>query len=166
MVHRFFKTFYRQIFSNSDCIHYPTEFIRETFESVVGKTHGIIISNGVNDIFKYKPSEKPEALKDKIVILSVGRLSGEKSQAVLIRAVSESAYRDKIHLVLAGEGPSRSLVKLAKTRGVDMEVNFYPHRSWKYNNYADLYVIRRGGDQRSPVLKLSAADLFRYFGFA
>ena len=56
-----------------------------------------------------------ENLKNKIVILTTGRYSIEKAQNVLINAVMYSKYKDKIQLILAGQGPLENKFKrLAK----------------------------------------------------
>ena len=60
------------------------------------------------------------------MILMVGRLSNEKRQDVLIRAVAQSKYRQEIKLVLAGKGPRKdALIKLAQKCGVDMKTDFF-----------------------------------------
>ena len=76
------------------------------FENTIEeRTNGYVISNGVNDRFVTKQIEKPEELKDKFVILTTGRYSKEKAQKALIKAVNYSKYKDKIQLILAGDGP-------------------------------------------------------------
>ena len=45
-----------------------------------------------------------------------GRYSNEKRQDLLIKAVEHSKYRDKIQIILAGNGPTeKTLRKLGKT---------------------------------------------------
>ena len=111
-----YKNFYNGFYKNVDGIHFPTEFIRDDFESFVKrKTPAYIISNGVNSHITKKIVEKPDNLKDKIVILSTGRYSIEKSQNVLINAIMHSKYKEKIQLILAGQGPLENKFKhLAK----------------------------------------------------
>ncbi len=104
--HTIYKFFYKHFYQYVDGVHYPTQFIRDDFElDVKKKTNGYIISNGVNSHICKKTVEKPDELKDKIVILSTGRYSVEKNQETLIKAVSYSKYKDKIQLILAGQGP-------------------------------------------------------------
>ncbi len=100
-----YKAMWRLVYQYVDLIHYPTQFIREIFESEVGPTRGCVISNGVNSRFVRTAAERPEAWQDKFVILSTGRYSKEKSHHVLLEAVAKSAHRQEIQLVLAGEGP-------------------------------------------------------------
>ena len=63
-----------------------------------------VISNGVDEDFKFERKEKPEEFKDKIIITMVGRYSPEKRQDVLIDAAKKSKYSDKIQLILCGKG--------------------------------------------------------------
>ena len=74
-----------------------------------------MISNGVDSDFVYRKLPKPKEYEGKFVILMIGRLSNEKRQDVLIRAVNQSAYREKIQLILAGQGPKyKALKKLGR----------------------------------------------------
>lgn len=137
-----YRNYYRRIFSKSDCTHFPTQFIRDVFEECTDKVNGVVISNGVNDRFRYTPTEKPERMKDKYVILSVGRLSNEKNHKTLIDAVAKSKYKDRIHVVIAGSGPYAGKVKKQAERlGVSLEINFYTRDDLvDIINSADLYV--------------------------
>ena len=137
-----YRRYFRQIYGRADCIHYPTQFIRDIFEKINGDTNGFVISNGVNQMFVPGNGERPGRLSDKFIILSVGRLSGEKNHAVLIDGIAHSKYRDSIHLIIAGEGPLRDkLISRALRRNVDMEIDFYTRDDLKtIMDYSDLYV--------------------------
>lgn len=100
-------TMYRNSFYNKfNHIHCPSNFIANQLKEhdYTAKLH--VISNGVDDDFKYLKTEKPDNLKDKFIITMIGRLSNEKRQDVLIDAISKSKYAEKIQLVLAGQGPN------------------------------------------------------------
>lgn len=135
--------FYRRLYCLCDCIHYPTRFIRNIFEKIVGRTNGYVISNGVNKIFVRKKVEKPKQLQDRFVILFTGRYSKEKSHKVLIDAVKKSKYADRIQLIFAGDGPLKSkLINYArKNLKIQPIFKLFP-RDELVNiiNYADLYV--------------------------
>lgn len=143
-----YKYFYRKVYSHCTYTHYPTEFIKQDFEGNIKKhVPSKVISNGVSEYF-FEPAP-PEAIekqkaknKDKFTIVVVGRYSSEKAQQVLIKAVAKSKYKDKIHLILAGEGPKRRhYKKLVKKNGVDCEMRFFDHDELKeVLNAADLYV--------------------------
>ncbi len=137
-----YKHYYKKAYKYADCIHYPTDFIRNVFEDIVGKTNGYVISNGVQKIFRPIESEKPEELKDKKVILFTGRLSLEKSHSILIKAISLSKYEKDIQLILAGQGPRKEEIeKLSKKLLTNQPIiNFYTREELvKIINYADLY---------------------------
>ena len=108
-----YRACYQMVYQYSDIIHYPTQFIRDTFEAVVGPTNGRVISNGVNSMFTPGPATRPEGLEDKFLIVSTGRLSSEKNQEILIKAIGRSAHREQIHLILAGEGPREAHYRYA-----------------------------------------------------
>lgn len=140
-----YRVFYRNVYRHVDCIHYPSEFICGVFEKEIRRsTVHRVISNGVNRVFVRQPVEKPEELKDKIVILFTGRYSREKSHRVLIRAAALSKYRDDIQLIFAGCGPLEDkLKKYAEKFGFKNEpiFRFFSRAEMvKLLNYSDLYV--------------------------
>lgn len=137
-----YKYFYKKVYRYVDCIHYPSQFIRDTFEGIVGKTNGVVISNGVSIEFQKREVQRPEAFKDKFVILSVGRLSKEKQQRVLIEAVKKSKYRDKIQLIFAGAGPLREKLEKESEKLPLKPIFRFFNRQELINtiNYSDLYV--------------------------
>ena len=137
-----YKHYYNKAYKYADCIHYPTNFIRNVFEDIVGDTNGYVISNGVQKIFKPTESKKPEELKNKKVILFTGRLSLEKSHSILIKAISKSKYEKDIQLILAGQGPRKDeILKLSSKLLTNQPIiNFYSREELvKIINYADLY---------------------------
>ena len=113
-----YRACYQMVYQYSDIIHYPTQFIRDTFEIT-----------------------RPEGLEDKFLIVSTGRLSSEKNQEILIEAIGRSAYREQIHLILAGEGPREAHYRhLAERCGVDMEISFFTRQELlNLLRCADLY---------------------------
>lgn len=138
-----YRVFYHNLYRYCDFIHYPSKFICDTYESVVGETPHKIISNGVNAVFKPKATEKPNNLKDKYVVLFTGRYSPEKSHNILIDAVAKSKYRDKIQLIFAGEGPRKdNIIRRCKLRGINAPVMKFFDRETLVDviNTADLYV--------------------------
>lgn len=138
-----YKYYYKTIYSYADIIHYPTFFIKNTFEEIVGPTNGSIISNGVQSAFEPKKVKKKKELEGKKVILFTGRLSKEKSHKVLIKAVAESKYKDDIQLVFAGKGPRENeIIKLSKKLLKNQPViGFYSREELiDIINMADLYV--------------------------
>lgn len=110
-----YRVLNRRLFKHVDGIHYPTEFSRDTFEKVVGKTPDFVISNGVNKEFRYRPELANTNLLQitaPYTIVFTGRYSKEKTHHVLIKAMKFSKYKDEIQLVFAGDGPLKQ--KLTK----------------------------------------------------
>lgn len=140
-VYRFFD---KHVYSRVDCIHFPSQFIRETYETAVGHpTVGRVISNGVHHAFCAVASEKPPEYADRFVIHFTGRFSREKSHRVLIDGVTRSKYADRIQLVFAGAGPQeKKLRRYAKKRLKNPPVMRFFRREElvRVLNYADLYV--------------------------
>lgn len=136
----YFNHFYKKI----DAIHYPTKFIKNVFENAIEqRTNGYVISNGVNDRFVPKFVKKPDIYRDEFVILSTGRYSKEKSQHILIKAIARSKYKDKICLILAGDGPYKNKYeKLIKKYGIKNHLLKFFSRDEMVDviNYSDLYV--------------------------
>lgn len=138
-----YRFIYEHIYKYASAIHYPTEFIKNQFEKSIKKeTPGFVVSNGVNDFFKKLDIEKPDELKNKIVILTTGRYSREKSQDTLIRAIKYSKYKNKIQLILAGQGFDEFYYKI-----LSKELPITPifklcsrDEILKITNYCDIYV--------------------------
>ena len=138
-----YKFIYNKIYSKVNAIHFPTRFIKNTFErNIRRKTNAYVISNGVNSAIEKKFVEKPEHLKDKFVILSTGRYCDEKAQDILIKAVGLSKYKDKIHLILAGQGlKQKTFERIAKRAGVSPQYAFFSRKEIVDTiNFCDLYV--------------------------
>ena len=138
-----YKHFYKKLYQYVDAIHYPTQFIRDLFEKTVGhKTNGFVISNGVNEAYKYAPTEKPERLRDEFIILFTGRYVKEKSHTLLVKAVGCSKYKDKIRLIFAGNGPRKlQILRAVRKTGIKMPIMkfFTKTQLARIINYADLY---------------------------
>lgn len=139
-----YQNYYNHFYKYVDAIHYPTKFIQNVFESAVEeRTNGYVISNGVNDRFVCKDVEKPAELEGKFVILSTGRYSKEKSQSTIIKAIKYCKHKDKIQLLLAGDGPLRKKYeKLGKKYCINQPILKFYGRDEMVDviNYSDLYV--------------------------
>ena len=141
--HLTYEVFYKRLYQYCDCIHYPTQFICDTFEAVVGPTNHRIISNGVGREFAPKEVSRPPELAGKYVVLFTGRYSREKSHWVLIDAAAQSKYRDRLQLVFAGTGPlAEDLRERARKRGISMPIMQFFSLEDRVDsiNCADLYV--------------------------
>lgn len=142
-VNRFiYRHLYHTFFRFVDDIHCPSRFIAGEL-----RRHGYhqrlhIISNGMDPGFTPGPDTRPEEWRDRFVILSIGRFSGEKRQDLLLRAARLSRYADRIQLVLAGRGPrERRLRRLARGLAHPVQFGFYPREELtRLARSCDLYV--------------------------
>lgn len=119
MVYLHFRQRYYKYFKR---IHCPSAFIAEQLVKHGYRQELYVISNG------YDPDFVPPASKknnEKFEIVMTGRLSPEKNQQVLIKAIAQSAHKNDIHLTLLGNGPKKkALQKLAKKLNVDVSFDF------------------------------------------
>ena len=129
--------FYRR-FSH---IHCPSKFIAAQLRSHGYKARLHVISNGVHPAF-CAPDKPREHTFDPIKILMIGRLSPEKRQDVLIRAVMKSRYADRIQLYFAGRGPwEKKLRRLGSELPNPPVFGYYNHDELiKLIHDCDLYV--------------------------
>ena len=77
-------------------------------------------------------------------VLTVGRLSPEKNQALLLRAYARLPQGSRGSLVILGEGDTRAqLESLARELGIESETHFpgFVPNPWWYMQRADLYVL-------------------------
>lgn len=138
-----YKHYNRRLFKYCTAIHYPTAFIKNVFEEMVGPTNGYVISNGVRPEIHKMEVVRPEEFKDKKIILFTGRLSKEKSHKVLIKAVSLSKYENDIQLIFAGQGPQEKQIKKLSKKLLTNQpiIKFFPiDKLNEIINMADLYV--------------------------
>ena len=138
-----YDVFYRNVYQYCACIHYPTQFICDVFEKRVGPTPHYIISNGVSAAFTPGKATRPAEWGERFVILFTGRYSKEKSHRVLIDAVAQSRYKERIQLVFAGDGPLREAIReRAERSGILPPVMKFYGREELINviRSADLYV--------------------------
>ena len=141
--HLVYKVIWKNLYKNVDAIHYPTEFIRDTFEAhIKRKTNGYVISNGINEMMQAKPTPKKPEFEDKILILSTGRLEREKSQDILLKAAELSKYKDKIQIILAGKGHKEKYYKKLGEKLPNKPIFAFYSRQELVDilNSADLYI--------------------------
>lgn len=142
MVNDYIYAKFRKFYNQFTDVHCPSNMIASQL-----KEHGYtanlhVISNGVSPEFQPQKVEKPAELKDKFVLLMVGRYSVEKRQDLIIDAVKKSKYEANIQIVLAGKGPWKNhLENLSEGLTNKVIFGFYsPEELIKVINYSDLYV--------------------------
>jgi glycosyltransferase involved in cell wall biosynthesis len=140
----FYRAFYHKLYRYTKQVHCPSEMIADVLKKMKYKnctTH--VISNGVTDYFHPLEAKKPETLKDKFIVLMIGRYAREKRQDIIIKAIGRSKHNKDIQLILSGQGPNENeLKKLSENKlanPVIMGFNDHPHLR-ELINYSDLYV--------------------------
>ncbi len=121
-VYRLFRrTFYKHI----GYIHCPSNMIANELKANHYKATTCVISNGCTDRH-IDENLKPDENKKYYDILSIGRLSKEKRQDVLIDAIAKSKYKDKIQLIIAGKGPIKDeIIEMGNKLPVKPIINFF-----------------------------------------
>lgn len=110
-----YRIFRRVTYNRVRHVHTPSAFIAGELQQRGYTAQMHVISNGIHDEFitagkqKYATPQNDKMVNDKMVnILMIGRLSKEKRQDVIIRAMQYSRYADSIQLIFAGRGPEYS----------------------------------------------------------
>ena len=138
--HFLYKHFYKYV----KHVHCPSKMIENQLITH-GYTNNVthVISNGVVPQFRKMEIAKPDSLKNKFVILMIGRLSREKRQDLIIKAIGKSKYNSQIQLILCGIGPNRCfLERLARRKLVNPVILKFVKQEElvKIINYSDLYI--------------------------
>lgn len=137
-IYRFFRDSFFNRFTH---IHCPSSYIAGELKEhgYTAKLH--VISNGISPSFRYNKIPKPPEFEGKFVIVMIGRFSGEKRQSLLIEAAKLSKYRDRIQLILAGQGPQKAkLARLGAQLPNPPIMDFFTEgKLHELLSYADLY---------------------------
>ncbi|MGA3013447.1 MAG: glycosyltransferase, partial [Bacteroidales bacterium] len=137
-----YKFWIKHIYNKSDMVICPSKFAEDELHMYGLKSPSIIVSNGFLPIFKPMKVDRDDQLKDKFIILSVGRLAPEKRHELIIQAINKSRFREKIQLILIGEGPLKG--KLVETGSVltnsPIFLSLSPEELVYYYNVSDLYI--------------------------
>jgi cholest-4-en-3-one 26-monooxygenase len=109
------------IYNASDQVIAPSNFAMQLLRAN-GVTRPVtVLSNGVPAAF----FDLPRRLHDdgRLTLLSVGRLSGEKHQEVILEAIALSQHREKVSLHVVGTGPRERRLRRQATRlGIDARI--------------------------------------------
>ncbi len=137
-----YKLLINKIYNHTDFIFCPSKFALEEINRYGLKAPSQVLSNGVSPIFTQKLTVRPKEFEDKFIVLSVGRLTPEKSHKTIIEAIIQSKYSDKIQLLFFGEGPLlETLLQQAKTLANPLQVDVVTAEELvDYYNMADLYI--------------------------
>lgn len=135
--------FKKWLYQYTRTIHTPSQTMKQEMIDHNYKSDIYPISNGVSDFMHPIEVNKPEEYKDKFVIVMVGRLSGEKRQDLIIKAIGHSKYNEKIQLILLGKGPKKIIYEKFSKKYLKNPVQFkFVNQSELREtlNWTDLYV--------------------------
>lgn len=138
LIYKKFRNFYNKF----SYVHCPSQMTKKQLLSHGYTSNLEVISNGISPKFRKIKVEKPAELKDKFVILMIGRLSVEKRQDLIIEAVNKLPFKDKVQLIFAGKGPEENrLSNLAKNLPNPPIFKFFNQDDLlNLINTADLYI--------------------------
>lgn len=135
---------YRNIFFNKfEHIHCPSQMIANELKKHKYTAQLHVISNGIGSHFRRVMVTRPEEDKDYFIITMVGRITHEKRQDLVIKAIPYSKYSDKIKLFLLGRGTwTKKITKMADKKLKNKAfIGFVTHDELiKILNYSDLYI--------------------------
>lgn len=137
-----YRILIRTMYNRSDFILCPSPFAREELLRYGLKAPSRVLSNGVSDLFIPQAVTRPASLREKFIILSVGRLTPEKSHHTIMEAIALSKYASRIQLMLFGEGPLKEQLmhQAAKLPNPVLIELVTQEELAHYFNMADLYV--------------------------
>lgn len=139
---KIYNLFISKFFNKSDGVICPSPFAELELKRFNLNKKSVVISNGLKEDFRPMDYEKDLKYQDKFMILVVGRLAREKRLHVLINAINNSKYRNKIQMVATGNGPLKEkLIEMGSKLPNPAEFLFVSHEDLiKLYNTADLYV--------------------------
>jgi 1,2-diacylglycerol 3-alpha-glucosyltransferase len=137
-----YKFWMNNIYNKSDMVICPSKFAEDELRSYGLKAPSMVLSNGIAPLFKPLKVERDPSLKDKFIIVSVGRNAPEKRQDLIMEAVGLSKYREKIQLILIGEGPAREMLieQGESLPNRPLFLSLSQEELVRYYNIGDLYV--------------------------
>lgn len=137
LVYRFFLS---SLYNRVDCVICPSRFAEQELRRYGLRRPTAVISNGIPP--DYRVIEAPKLFPGFFTVLTVGRNAAEKRQELLIRAVARSRHRDRIRLVIIGDGPQRVALERLNQDLLDGQARFEylpPAELPARYNGADLY---------------------------
>jgi glycosyltransferase involved in cell wall biosynthesis len=137
-----YKIWMKRIYNPSSIVICPSKFAQDELKKYGLTATTMIISNGIPPMFKPCSVERDPALTDKFIILSVGRFAPEKHQELILQAIRISKHRNKLQLILAGEGSMKEKLQESGRNLPNHPVflSLSPEELVKCYNMADLYV--------------------------
>ena len=156
----FMKIFRDTTFNYCNYLQCPTTKVKQRLQKYSFRSKLAVISNGISNY--YLEDNQRNLKSNSFTILSVGRFSNEKDQKTLIKAISLSKYKDKIHLILAGKGPLKSeYIDLCHKLNVNAHLAFYNRDELKHIMNQSSIVVQMSKLKEWLVWKLSQLAVFQ-----
>ena len=142
VINQGYKLLVNKLYNKTDFLFCPSKFAQNEILRSGLTTPSTVLTNGVSPIFTKQEIVRPKELEDKFIIISVGRLTPEKSHLTIIEAILKSKYKDKVQLIIFGEGPlAASLLKAANSLPNQIKIDVVDAEELAYNyNLANLYI--------------------------
>ncbi len=103
---------YKDFYDEFNCISVPTLYLQNKLKNEYEYFAEVVeIPNSVSEEYSYKKMEKPDELKEKIVITMAGAIEKRNGQAEIIKALQQSQYKDYLHLIFAGDGDNKENIE-------------------------------------------------------
>lgn len=133
---------FRKFYDRFTHVHCPSHMIANALKENGYSSKLHVFSNGVDPVFYPQDIEKPVSLKDKFVILMIGRLSREKRQDLIINAIKNLPMEKDVQLILAGKGPWKKFLEKEAMKLTNKPIMKFFDQSElvKVINYSDLYI--------------------------
>ena len=137
-----YKIWMKRIYNASSMVICPSKFAQDELKLYGLTAANMIISNGIPPMFKPCVVKRNSSHDGKFIILSVGRFAPEKQQEIILQAIQASRHRDKIQLILVGEGPMKEKLEQSGRNLPNHPIFLLltPEELVKYYNMADLFV--------------------------
>ena len=139
---RLYRFFVKRVYNGTRAVVCPSRFAQKQLLRYGLTAPSHVISNGIVNTFRPMKVSRDPRLKNRFIILSVGRLAKDKRHEVLIRAISRSRHRDEIQLIVTGEGPMKErLIEMGRMLPNEPFFLYLPLKELiRLYNTADLYV--------------------------
>ncbi len=142
----------RLLYKHADLVIFKAEKMQEEFLKSIPLIKKYMVINNPYDIEKIKISTKEkiedfEFIKEKKYLITVGRLSSEKRQITLIKALEH--LDTNIELILIGEGNEESILKAYTYKHcLEKRVHFLGKKEnpFKYIKHSQIFILASEGE--------------------
>ncbi|MCQ2232946.1 MAG: glycosyltransferase [Paludibacteraceae bacterium] len=147
-----YRLHYHTMYKGIKLIHCPSQMMADELKHYGFDNDLRVISNGISDDFVYYRPANEANFPGKIVITMVGRLSPEKRQDLLIKAVKMSKYEKQIQLQFAGVGSIEKYYRKLGKELTNEPVFGYYTREELINLLHDTHLYVHASDMESEAI--------------